>query len=451
MQIGIGVTTRNRKSVFEYSYSQILKFAPENAKIVVVDDASDTPVAKANYRFEINVGIARAKNKCFELLEACDYIFLFDDDTFPIKIGWHEPYINSGLNHAMMIFDKLHDGKQNGNRILLNYPNYKVYSNPCGCMLFYTKKCLQAVGGMDVEYGIWGHEHVDLSVRINNAGLTPHKFMDVQNSLSLFYAHDYHETVERSVSAKVRAEHIKRNESKYRALGKSAHYVPYKEVPGRIITTYFNGYIDPQRGGKWDCKPEDTYSMVNSIRENSRASISIISDCLKSFNPETRVNIIEDECTINPYLQRWLSIFNHLKEIDEEYVFCVDATDVEMLKNPFIEYLGDRIFVGDEPGTIKNDWLIKHHNVPLFKEFFKINTYKPLLNAGVIGGRKEIIIKVLETMAKYISTTDVGMTDMALFNYVLYTHFADKVYHGRRVTTVFKAYTTKGGSWFKHK
>ena len=83
-KIGIGITTHNRYEVFTHTLKKIREFAPLGTKIAIVDDASKAPVPEATYRFNTNVGIAVAKNKCFELLEDCEHIFLFDDDTYPL-------------------------------------------------------------------------------------------------------------------------------------------------------------------------------------------------------------------------------------------------------------------------------------------------------------------------------------------------------------------------------
>jgi len=81
-RIGIAISTCNRYDIFKRCYDEVKRFAPLNSVIVVVDDASDKPVPEATFRFNQNVGIARVKNKCFELLydEGCEHFFLFDDD-----------------------------------------------------------------------------------------------------------------------------------------------------------------------------------------------------------------------------------------------------------------------------------------------------------------------------------------------------------------------------------
>jgi glycosyltransferase involved in cell wall biosynthesis len=111
--IGVGITTRNREYVFRKTLQEIRKFLPQSAKLVVVDDNSDK--RKHNLKvdeyfyFKQRAGIAKAKNKCIELLENCDDIFLFDDDFYPIKRGWEKIYIAAkdltGCQHMCFTFD----------------------------------------------------------------------------------------------------------------------------------------------------------------------------------------------------------------------------------------------------------------------------------------------------------------------------------------------------------
>jgi hypothetical protein len=212
-QIGIGITTHNRNLV-EHTYAMCKKHT-KNAKIVIVDDASLTPCEIANYRFENNVGIAAAKNKCLELLSDCDYIFLFDDDCYPIKNGWHRKYIyeskKTGNQHYSFTFSKLFNGKSNGNNIINTKGNTVYYSNPCGCMLFYTKECIFKAGLFDESYGFYGYEHLDYSCKIFSLGLTENPYIDIINSNELFYSYDYYNNVKSSVNEKAKRISIENN------------------------------------------------------------------------------------------------------------------------------------------------------------------------------------------------------------------------------------------------
>src|SRR5690606_19722248 len=79
-RVGVGVTTRNRNKIVAETVERIRNHLPAGAVLFVVDDASETPVEGADYRFEKNVGIARAKNKCLELLMSAgvEHLYLMD-------------------------------------------------------------------------------------------------------------------------------------------------------------------------------------------------------------------------------------------------------------------------------------------------------------------------------------------------------------------------------------
>jgi len=228
-KIAICITTHNRKRIFEHSLSAWRKYKPDNADIFVVDDCSIEPVV-SNFRFDKNVGIATAKNKCLELAEGYDHIFLTDDDVRPKVFGWEQNYVNSGMNHLCLTYDKnsnkryyspsiREEGEENG---------IVYYTAPNGCMLYLKKICLEKAGGMRNEFGLWGFEHVEYTQRINSIGLTPKPFMDVKNSLTLFDVLDWRNGVESSLPARIRSESGKKNLKIYEKYMGSTDYVSYK-------------------------------------------------------------------------------------------------------------------------------------------------------------------------------------------------------------------------------
>jgi glycosyltransferase involved in cell wall biosynthesis len=449
MKIGIAISTHNRKEVFKNSYNFWLKFLPKNAILIVVDDASSDPVKEANYRFETQVGIAKVKNKCIELLEqqgVTDY-FLVDDDIYPITEDWYKPYIKSGLNHAMYIWDKLHNGGFINNKVVKITDNYIEYANPCGCLLYFKKICFDIVGGMDEAFGLWGYEHVQLSRRIFNAGLTPAKFLDVKGAFKKFYAHDYYLSTQRSLPAKVRMEHIKKNEGYFNKTILNSNYIPYRQMDNVIITTFFTGYIDPQKGQKWEANHDMLLPLIESLNGQH---LIVIHDCFNSPNTES-VSYVRAKCNENPYYFRWKAIRAYLKQAQHDFVFCCDATDVTMLKNPFEHMSGYNLYVGDEPDTLKNKWLTHHHDTELLRTFFKTNSQLPLLNAGLLGGKQDVVLAFLDGLVQVLHPEFAGYTDMGVFNYIAYLYFQDILSHGRHVNTIFKSYKPNNVSWFMHK
>jgi glycosyltransferase involved in cell wall biosynthesis len=228
-KIAVCITTRNRHEILNFARLSWISFNSCNADIFIVDDASNTPVAGSSYRFEIQQGIAKAKNKCLELAQGYDYVFLVDDDVFPKVNGWEKPYIESGLNHMALTFDKNSKGHYYSPSVRRegDWNGYATYNAPNGCMLFLTKKAIETAGGMRPEFGIWGFEHVEYSQRIHLLGLTPHPYIDVANSLDLFYVCDYYNEVKSSIPNKIKAKSGQENLKIWETLGGKAEYVPF--------------------------------------------------------------------------------------------------------------------------------------------------------------------------------------------------------------------------------
>ena len=227
MTISIAISVHNRHDVSTKSINEWKKRLPKGAKLFIVDDGSDLPFPYADIRNEVALGIAACKNQCIKLCEGSDYVFLVDDDVFPITDDWHLPYINSGLNHLCFTFTKYTNGKRSGRNQKGMFDNISIYDLPCGCMNFYTKACFEAVGGMDIKYGKWSFEHVGHSMRIFNAGLTPYPFMDVSYSGELFYSYDQDCNIERTVDKRTRHALASKNFQKYQKELKSKEFIPY--------------------------------------------------------------------------------------------------------------------------------------------------------------------------------------------------------------------------------
>ena len=464
-KIGIGITTHNRYDVFKKTLDMICRYATEGVKLAIVDDGSDVLVEEADYRFDTNVGIARAKNKCFELLDDCDHIFLFDDDCYPVTFGWWKPYIESGEPHLMYIFKDFATGKKlNDNVVLYEDSKLRAWSHPRGVMCYYRRECLQRVGGMDPVYGRWGWEHPDLSDRIFNAGLTKFRYADVVGSDKLFYSADEHRTVKSTVWGADRAKQIRRNKELYEARKGSTAYMPYRQKENVVLTCYFTQVVDPQRGDKWVWDAEKLQPLIAStVRLNPGFEELIILHDFKGLRNHTAIDCQYVETLINPYFQRWLSYYEYLvanrHKIDK--VFCVDATDVEMLKNPFLHMSPGILYTGDEPGQIACEWMTRHHKSPVLQSFFKSYGKKQIVNAGLLGGDIETVISFCKAMMDFYFEAEsdsfhkkqpnAGMTDMGAFNYIVYSQFADRLQHGEMVNTTFKANERNEVSWWKHK
>lgn len=466
--IGIGITTHNRYEVFIESYDRIKKLAPKGAKIVVVDDASEKPCPEATFRFEENVGIAAAKNKCFELLEKCDHIFLFDDDTYPLIQDWYKPYIESPEGHLAYIFnDFRHNPWLRDTVKVYEDSKHTSWTHQRGCMLYYKKICLEVVGGMDWRFGKWGYEHPNLADRIYNAGLTSFRVMDVVHKQDTFYSGDEHKTV-RTTTAD-RKQLLERNVKIFQESRHLKTYIDYRrpikpKITGEnvVITSFFNGYADPQRNIYWEADIKQMKPLMDSLKGKVR--LVVITDCLECESTEDVTFVKVEPIKISPYYARWIFGRRWLAQHPEiGKVWFVDATDVEMINSPFKDMQQDKLYVGDENNILACAYMLKEHPAKWLNDWILRNAQNILLNAGLLGGDREIVMSFLtrlvmhwEDNRKDMAFSDVetiGESDMGIFNYIARQFFQNEIIHGRKVNTVFKRYQNTQGSlsWWKHK
>ena len=463
--VGIGITTHNRGTVFRTALEAIRKYAPSGAAIVIIDDASDEPVEEATYRFETNAGIARSKNKCLELLveRGCKHLFLFDDDCWPVADDWERPYIDSAEPHLMYMFTDTPRGRLSDSIEIYRDARIKAYSHPRGCMLYFDRAVLERVGGYDTRYGRWGYEHVDISNRIYNAGLTSFRFADVAGSEHLIFSCDERLDVGSSVPQHERARMVRDLKPRADASYRSAEFREFRPRPvgataatNVVLTTYLTAQPDSQRGTTWTPNYADLDVLRESVERHGRRLV-ILHDCFEVPDTDlvTHVRVPAGADGLSPYFQRWFCNWTYLRAHPEiEQVWCVDGTDTEMLNDPFPQ-MDDRLYVGDEPSPLCIPWMIYHHGgSSALLQFMSDNRGLPLLNSGLTGGRRETVLEFCRDVLAYCTDNirDVGRVEMGPFNYVARTWYAGMIVHGRQVNTVFNTNDRSStASWWRHK
>jgi GT2 family glycosyltransferase len=219
MKIGIGITTYNREHLLNECYSNIVKNTKNHFTIYVARDSD-----------EDRRGIAKRKNECLHHLRDCDYIFLFDDDCYPIKEGWESYIINKALvskeNHFVFNDKQIHNLKQT------MFPNaIEHYEFSGGVMMFLTKSVIEKVGGFHVGYDLYGYEHIGYSSRIMKSGLNSGLFISPQNMNEYFFAHDYHNLVDNISTMK------EEDKLSCRIKNKDVYYDDIKQTYQEIIWT----------------------------------------------------------------------------------------------------------------------------------------------------------------------------------------------------------------------
>lgn len=120
------------------------------------------------------MGVAVSKNTGLELLMQniywpTEHLFLSDDDTWPLSPDALALHTGFSQPHSMVMW-----GAHRKPRIhAFDKGPYAEWSWPRGVVLYAERYVVEHVGGMDERFGPGGHEHVDWSRRIYQAGLTP--------------------------------------------------------------------------------------------------------------------------------------------------------------------------------------------------------------------------------------------------------------------------------------
>src|SRR5690606_16080927 len=229
---------------------------------------SRRPVKNANYRFEENVGVARAKNKCLELLynAGCEHIFLFDDDAYPLVEDWWVPYVESPEPHLMAIFSR----PSFGPHIIYEDDQHIAYHATRGHMLYVERRVLDAVGGMDPRFGRWGWEHESWSDRIHAAGFTTWRYADVRGSEELIYSMDVHGEVKSTATSTDRMYAQNEGEQLRLASRNSTEYIEFRDLDDVVITCLLTAHPDPQRGRHMDADPRLLRDLHDSLQHFGR-------------------------------------------------------------------------------------------------------------------------------------------------------------------------------------
>jgi GT2 family glycosyltransferase len=206
--VGIGVTTFNRPKTLEKCLDSITRYCDPDKYTIYIHVAVDTD--------EDRKGVAYRKNECLRVLKDFDYIFLLDDDTYPIKEGWIDFFINSCEEHLLFLNKAIHNKRMveialyDGNE--LKYTK-ELFSDCGGVFLFMTKSAIEKVGAFDEKFTPYGFEHCDYSRRIlGEHGAYPM----LKGTDEYLYSEDYSNPNHKSsISDEEKQNHIKNNWDKF--------------------------------------------------------------------------------------------------------------------------------------------------------------------------------------------------------------------------------------------
>lgn len=206
MKIGIGLITYNRPKHLELWKKQIEFSCNLGRKRLFTSENGICYINSADHNYCIFItddshdrkGVAFRSNECLRALKDCDYIFLFNDDCFPVKEGWADFFINASLisqqQHFLYLKETTNTKKIDTKYFSNGHGAYSIsaYNNCGGCFMFLTREVIERVGGFCMDYGFYGFEHAGYSMRIHQAGLTMMgDFLSPEGAGEYIYAMDY--------------------------------------------------------------------------------------------------------------------------------------------------------------------------------------------------------------------------------------------------------------------
>lgn len=175
-----------------------------------------------------------------------------------------------------------------------------------------------------------------------------------------------------------------------------------------VVTTLLCAADDPVRHQRWE---PDGNLLATLLASVTGAETVVLTDSVPRPTPRCDV-LLPVPAGANPYHHRWAVIADWLDTISgADLVWCVDATDVEMLREPWEHMAPGAIYCGSEDDTWSLPWMVDLH--PSIRA---VAADQPLRNAGLLGGGvpevRDFVAMVLDDLAGCPEDT----TDMAAFN-----------------------------------
>lgn len=151
-KIGVGVTTTPKRKVDQ----RLFNYTSSDTTIVVKTDTEQ-------------LGASSMRNALLFDLSDCDYIFLFDDDCWPMMPGWEAYFISQSIEHGVDYMSLPEAFKSN---LIQVDGEMGRWDGGVGCFNFQTRHALETIGGYNTKYVRYGYEDAARNRRATLAGLT---------------------------------------------------------------------------------------------------------------------------------------------------------------------------------------------------------------------------------------------------------------------------------------
>jgi len=241
-----------------------------------------------------------------------------------------------------------------------------------------------------------------------------------------------------------------------------------------LLTTFFTKKVDWQRGSF----AEVSFRKIKLLYQSSLQlglNVTVVYDQL----PKEFISVYECDqfrfqrvnmADVDPHLGvndvRYL-FFEQLVHEHTEWksVFMLDAFDSRIIQNPCGMLQEDMLYVGREETSLATSSWMRERYADMGDKydawFRSIPRDRHVLNCGILGGRRPIVLRFLTRMVQALQDPSLAIrkvagkeinVDMAAMNYVVYNHFGGKFTGGRPVHSTYKAFERYPRDvWFVHK
>jgi len=241
-----------------------------------------------------------------------------------------------------------------------------------------------------------------------------------------------------------------------------------------VVTTFFTTKKDWQRG-KFAKAQFNKIKILYVSAMKQAVKVTVVYDDLPQELIQQyttplfsfyRVNLTDFEGRYGVNDVRYFFFQRLLKEHkDWTSMFIVDAFDVRIGMDMCPSIKDDMLYLGIEMDKLKNHPWMKarfHKMSGKYKQWYtsKVDAKMKILNCGLTGGKREIMLKLLKRMTEVITDPslpnnqkgeDVNV-NMAALNFIVYNEFPSKYTGGAPVHSLYKRFQNKRTDvWFIHK
>jgi len=248
-----------------------------------------------------------------------------------------------------------------------------------------------------------------------------------------------------------------------RAASKRTGFLP---AAGQIIlSNYFTGKNDPQRGGVNQQEPDRFENMkgwyesllahrLHGVIFHDQLSEAFIRGYTNEYVRFERYEL-QRAYSLNDdrffCWQEWL-----LQHEEVESLFCTDLFDVDFLGNPFslMDPLRYDLYCGDDNGETMQEWVNDRMTWAYGRTF---HAGKIKLVAGIIGGTRENMLRLFQAMTRDFEQAKQARRkgkniNMGVFNKCVHDLFdQDRILFGPPLNSRFRKYEAEGDFIIRHK